>query len=104
MEDEVPKPPYMVSSKEQVVSSKPYAVNTKQEEVIPIKNSVNEIIKKIEPIKIITENPKNIIEEKLKGNTVSNQTVSDYSLPSTNKIPSASETRPKSSDPYREQF
>jgi len=61
-EEEVPIPPYVTSNKEQVVSSKEN-----------------------------TNTPINIIEEKLKGATVSERIVSDHSTP-------------KISDPYREAF
>ena len=66
-DEEVPLPPYGISSKEQVVSSKV--------EESSMRNTEKEI-------------PRNIIEEKLRGATTSDQTISDYSS--------------KSSDPYRE--
>lgn len=74
MEDEIPLPPYGISSKEQVVSSK---VGESSKEYV--ESSMGNAEK---------EMPKNIIEEKLRGATTSDQIVSDYSS--------------KTSDPYRE--
>jgi hypothetical protein len=82
-EDQVPLPPYVVSTKNEE--------NLKPTEIIP---------QKPEPIEISQEAPKNIIEEKLKSATVSEHAVSDYTTRKINNL----DFSLKSHDPYREEF
>lgn len=91
-EDEVPKPPYVISSKEQVVSSK--GNQSSMQEVVSSKEE-----------NTIQNTSKSAFEEKLKGPTVSEHTVSDYSTPKKNTLPPVSEDKKTpSQDPYREAF
>lgn len=86
--EEIPLPPYA-----KVITNDQLSINN--EEKIPVAPEIPK------PTEIATENisipidttdtPKNIIEDKLKGPTASDQTVSDYSTPKIN-------------DPYREAF
>jgi len=97
--EQVPRPPYISSSKQQVVSSKGEKELPKQPEVVPVPTQpksfvipkpMEEKVINNEELIIKNEKPVNIMEEKMKGATVSVNTVSDHSAP---KI-----------DPYREAF
>jgi hypothetical protein len=117
--EDIPIPPYVTSSKQEVVSSKDENEIPKQPEVIPAPEQPKSFVVP-KPIEINTEEqvasskdekeiPKNIIEEKLQGSTVSDYTVSDYSTPkiSSPSSPVASEKSnpepiPKPHDPYHE--
>lgn len=98
-DEKIPLPPYISSSKQQVVSGKGEKELPKQPEAVPVPTQPNSYVipKPIEASskeqvvrsKDGGEMPKNIIEEKLQGATVSVNTVSDHSAP-------------KTQDPYHE--
>ncbi|MFA5773495.1 MAG: hypothetical protein WC908_02370 [Candidatus Paceibacterota bacterium] len=81
-EDEIPLPPYakIINNEDEIPLPPPS---------IKLDTKIIEKTELIQPIIGITNTPQNIIEEKLKGVTVSDHTVSDHSLP-------------KMNDPYRE--
>ena len=83
-EDEIPLPPYakIINNEDEIPLPPPS---------IKLDTKIIEKTELIQPIIGITNTPQNIIEEKLKGVTVSDHTVSDHSLP-------------KMNDPYREAF
>jgi len=92
-EDEVPLPPYKVITNDQLPINNE---DKKDDDEVPLPlPNINIETKTVEKPKEtsvgITDTPQNIIEEKLKGVTVSDHTVSDHSLP-------------KMNDPYRETF
>jgi len=83
-EDEIPLPPYakIINNEDEIPLPPPS---------IKLDTKIIEKTELIQPIIGITNTPQNIIEEKLKGVTVSDHTVSNHSLP-------------KMNDPYREAF
>lgn len=91
--EEVPLPPYA-----KIITNDKLLINN--EEKMPESYKPTEI--PIENINIPVNIPKNIVEEKLKGATISNHSTSDYSTP---KISTPeTEGKPKAFDPYREAF
>lgn len=89
MEDEVPLPPYAVKKVEQTIEG-----GMEKQTEIP----------KVE-VGSIQFTPKSAFEEKLKGPTISEHTVSDYSVPKKNTLPPTSEDKKiPTQDPYREAF
>ena len=99
IEEEIPLPPY------RVITNDKLPINN-MEEIKPI-----EIPKQPETvINNITmdSTPVNMLEEKLKGATISDHNVSDYSTPKINVLSTPAENKeaplPRSFDPYREAF
>jgi len=83
---EIPLPPYAKEINNEELIIKNEGGNTQEEPNITV------IPKSFKPVEeIIPQPPKNIMEEKLQGTTVSEHTVSDHSIP-------------KTLDPYREAF
>ncbi|MFA6251250.1 MAG: hypothetical protein WC603_01325 [Candidatus Paceibacterota bacterium] len=92
VKDEVPLPPYAISSKQEVARKK------EEGDSIPV-------TPKIEAPVDNSKNIMSIVEEKLKSATMSDHTISDYSAPKVNNTPSNNPNPSiKSSDPYREAF
>lgn len=88
-EDAVPLPPYAAKKIEQTIESG----MEKQKEIPKVE---------VDPIQIT---PKSAFEEKLKGPTISEHTVSDYSVQKKNTLPPTSEDKKiPAQDPYREAF
>ncbi|HLP86909.1 MAG TPA: hypothetical protein VK153_03500 [Candidatus Paceibacterota bacterium] len=94
MDEEIPIPPYA-----KTITNDKLLINN--EEKVP--ESYKPIEIPIENISEPKEEPKNIIEEKLKGATISKHDVTDYSTPKINTA-GTEKPLPRSFDPYREQF
>jgi len=116
-DSEIPLPPYAKAEEKKEI---PKSYKKIEEEKIPeplnkiITNDqllINNEIENPAPIKLAQEinMPKNILEEKLKGATSSNHSISNYSVPKINtENPSVVNNNenplPRSFDPYRETF
>ena len=94
IDEEIPLPPYAKT----ITNDKLLISN---EEKIPESYKPTEI--SIENVSEPKEEPKNIVEEKLKGATISKHDVSDYSTPKVNTN-GPEKPLPRSFDPYREAF
>lgn len=122
-EEVVPLPPYgkiITNDKLLITEEKPknkipmqvYGVEGSVEAPIKVRDELKDAwpTKPINPTPIINNTPKivskSMMDEKLKSVTMSDHTVSDYSIPKISTTQSDDNTKPdlKSHDPYREEF
>jgi hypothetical protein len=91
--EEIPLPPYkkIITNEQSFIDKNEKIPEPPKENKIEIKN-----------ISIPTETPQNIMKDKLSGVTVSDNIVSDYSIPKMSTP--ETEGKPKAFDPYREAF